>query len=113
MYTIRFEMDDLCIVEREYADTTTLHELTTEAYCQVERYATFDWKCSRFAIGFVDDEGNFHEIWNAELSEPITVGDEFLETFHEDDIDYSDDEFYEDCLELGFDPYEGCYTWDC
>ena len=113
MYTIRFEMDDLCTVEREYDDTMPLYDLTAEAYRQVERYATFDWKCSRFAIGFVDDEKNFHEIWNAELSEPITVDTDLLDNFHEDEIDYHDDEFYMDCLELGFDPYEGCYTGDC
>lgn len=110
-YTIRFEMDDLCTVEREYADTTPLHELTAEAYRQVERYATYDWKCSRFAIGFVDDEGNFHEIWNAEIEEPIIIDDEFLETLPEDVGDV--DDFDEWDLELGFDPYEGCYAWDC
>lgn len=93
MYTIRFEMDDLCTIEREYADTTPLSELTAEAYRQVEHYATYDWYCVRFAIGFVDDEKNFHEIWNAEIDEPIIIGDEFLEALHEDDID---------CLKMSF-----------
>ena len=28
--------------------------------------------------------------------------------------DYAEEEdFVDDCDECGFDPYEGCYTWDC
>lgn len=32
-----------------------------------------------------------------------------------DEDDYYEDDYYEDWdnLEMGFDPYEGCYTWDC
>lgn len=27
--------------------------------------------------------------------------------------DLEDDEVWEDDLEMGFDPYMGCYSWDC
>lgn len=37
------------------------------------------------------------------------------EDFEEYEIDYLEDNFYEDWdnLEMGFDPYLGCYTDDC
>ena len=31
----------------------------------------------------------------------------------EDDLDYEDEDFDDDVDECGFDPYEGCYTFDC
>ncbi len=30
-----------------------------------------------------------------------------------DDYEYDYDEDYDDYDEVGFDPYEGCYTYDC
>lgn len=41
-----------------------------------------------------DDLNNWDEDW-----------DEENEDFEDSDWDYNEDE--------GFDPYEGCYTWDC
>ena len=41
-----------------------------------------------------DDLSNWDEDW-----------DEENEDFEDEDWDYNEDE--------GFDPYEGCYTWDC
>lgn len=41
-----------------------------------------------------DDLSNWDEDW-----------DEESEDFEGEDWDYNEDE--------GFDPYEGCYTWDC
>jgi len=29
------------------------------------------------------------------------------------DEEYPDEEYYDSDLEMGFDPYEGCYTYDC
>lgn len=37
---------------------------------------------------------------------------EVVEEFDPDE-DEDSDEFSDDVDETGFDPYEGCYTWDC
>lgn len=42
--------------------------------------------------------------------------DEMYPQNKQDEIDAAIDEDwaeYDDDLEMGFDPYEGCYTWDC
>ena len=33
--------------------------------------------------------------------------------FEECATEYYDDDYIDDADESGFDPYEGCYTWDC
>ena len=45
--------------------------------------------------------------------EEITKMD--YEDFEEYEIDYPEDDYYEDWdnLEMGFDPYMGCYSDDC
>ena len=59
---------------------------------------------------FFEFDGCDHaDIINAETGELLAVCDEFIEA---DDIE--EDEEFEDYMdEVGFDPYEGCYTWDC
>ena len=53
------------------------------------------------AIAVLEEQGK-HEL-AAQLWEEITQGE-----------DLEEDEDYEpDVDETGFDPYEGCYTWDC
>lgn len=52
--------------------------------------------------------GTWEDVLNAVLF--IRTGYRTLEQMLEDE----DDEYYEPCdLEEGFDPYEGCYTFDC
>jgi hypothetical protein len=59
------------------------------------------------------------------MDEPLYFNDEWLEDFYEDE-DFPDEEFWEDLDEMeddpdflpdadevGFDPYAGCYTFDC
>lgn len=45
------------------------------------------------------DEDDSPENWDFEILE-----------LEDDDYDISDEDF---ALEVGFDPYEGCYTFDC
>ena len=60
-----------------------------------------------------------------EIAEALYFDDEWLEDFYEDE-DFPDEEFWEylneleddpdflpDVDEMGFDPYAGCYTFDC
>ena len=41
--------------------------------------------------------------------------DEYEMMYEMEEQDYSEDDYYEDWdnLEMGFDPYAGCYTDDC
>lgn len=49
-----------------------------------------------------------------DYAETVNSGDEYLWEY--DEKEEEDEELY-DCdredLEMGFDPYEGCYTYDC
>lgn len=51
-----------------------------------------------------------------DYAETINSGDEYLWN-EEDEEDYEDEDEDYDCdrddLEMGFDPFEGCYTYDC
>lgn len=58
-----------------------------------------------FMVGECDHCGN-HYKWNEEY---ILAGYCGLEQTHDEDEDEPDD-IDDDC---GFDPYEGCYTYDC
>lgn len=54
---------------------------------------------------------------------PITITIAFLEEqgkhelaeqlYEECATEYYDDDYIDDADECGFDPYEGCYTYDC
>lgn len=53
-------------------------------------------------------DGTWEDVLNAVLS--VRTGYSTLEQMLEDE----EDEYYEPSdLEEGFDPYEGCYTFDC
>jgi hypothetical protein len=57
----------------------------------------------------VDEETGMTALDQWELTHPL---DDLVVLEEEDDEDeYLDYEDYD--LEMGFDPYEGCYTWDC
>ena len=111
-FIIKFEMDDLSYIEREYANVKVIDELKAEARRWVDEYATWDWTCCRVAIGFKDDDDNFQEIIGVDYSEPTIISEDFCDKLAEDDDfdDYDEPDFD---LDFGFDPYEGCYTWDC
>ena len=54
------------------------------------------------------------DLWWGETGEVVASLREDDED--EDDADLEeclDEDFFEDDLEMGFDPYEGDYTWDC
>jgi hypothetical protein len=57
----------------------------------------------------VDEETGMTALDQWELTHPL---DDLVVLEEEDDEDeYLDYEDYD--LEMGFDPYERCYTWDC
>ena len=111
-FIIRLTMDDASYIEREYADTT-LDTARAEADRLVEHYAQYDWYCEEVQVGFITDEGEFQEIWGA-YYEREKMSEDFPDLLAESD-DFGYDEYNEPDfdLECGFDPYEGCYTWDC
>lgn len=51
--------------------------------------------------------------YDYDYAETIRMGDEYLWDYSDED----EEEGYGDCdcadLEMGFDPFEGCYTYDC
>lgn len=109
---IREYMDDFSMVDHEFADTTPFDELNAAAFRFVEEHAKYDWYCERVSIGFMTDEGDFQEIWNADFDKRDAISEEFADELAlADDFDDYDEPDFD--LECGFDPYEGCYTWDC
>lgn len=98
------------MVDHEFPDTTPFGELNAAAFRFVEDHAKYDWYCERVSIGFMTDEGDFQEIWSADFDRDA-ISEEFAdELLESDDFDDYEPDFD---LECGFDPYEGCYTWDC
>ena len=58
----------------------------------------------------------FNDEWLDDLDEEVEdIPEEFWASLCEDLAPEFDDEFfdYADDLEIGFDPYEGCYSYDC
>ena len=53
-------------------------------------------------------EGTHHMQNKCELAKDL-----FTEEEYEDDFDDYDRDYEPDINECGFDPYEGCYTYDC
>ena len=93
-----------CITLREGADDFTVTISGTEAAYEA-------W---RKACDFAEAAGiSYCDLWWYDTGEVVASLD------NEDDEDEADleecleDDFFEDDLEMGFDPYEGDYTWDC
>lgn len=57
-------------------------------------------------IAFLEENGQKELAEN--LWKVLTDAEEY-----EDDFDDYDRDYEPDADETGFDPYEGCYTWDC
>jgi hypothetical protein len=68
---------------------------------------TFGFEDARtITIAFLEEQGKTdlaEKLW-----ETLTADEEY-----EDDWDDYDRDYEPDVDETGFDPYEGCYTWDC
>jgi hypothetical protein len=52
-------------------------------------------------------------VWDESGEEVETFGDEDEWDEDEEYINEDWDDYEPDVDETGFDPYEGCYTWDC
>lgn len=85
-----------------------------------QNYDRYELPC--IAIRQVEGENIFLEAFNSfmdafEVSKKYVDGHVayLLEDGEEPEYisDDWDDELEPDCLDLGFDPYEGCYTFDC
>ena len=78
-------------------------------------YETF---ITDITIEEIADDLYFNDEWLDDLDEEDFDGfppEEFWDALYEDLAPEFDDEFFDyvDDLEIGFDPYEGCYTFDC
>lgn len=63
----------------------------------------FAWEAYRKTSELADMLGEIAHLVDGETGEVLESSDDW--------DDYDED--YEPDLEMGFDPYEGCYTYDC
>ena len=68
---------------------------------------TFGFEDARtITIAFLEEQGKYELA--EDLFKTLTDDEEY-----EDDFDDYDRDYEPDVDECGFDPYEGCYTYDC
>lgn len=93
-------------------ETTATYSITirtrSESYTHEVRGTEAAYAAYRAACDFIDALGatddSYVDLWWTETGEVI-------ESYPEWDGDEGDADDAD--LEVGFDPYEGCYTWDC
>lgn len=78
-----------------YIDNQMIAEVSGSEACYV---------CYEAAKSIAEMTGRIAHIVSGETGEILESSD---------DWDDYDRDYEPDCDECGFDPYEGCYTWDC
>ena len=79
-----------------YIDNQMIAEVSGSEACYV---------CYEAAKSIAEMTGRVAHIVSGETGEILESSEDFEECDFEDCFD--------DCDECGFDPYAGCYTWDC
>jgi len=96
----------LCAIQPHLSPKNSNSEVTTMTTTD-KAIRTFGFEDARtITIAFLEEQGK-HELAE-DLFKTLTDDEEY-----EDDFDDYDRDYEPDVDECGFDPYEGCYTYDC
>lgn len=75
------------------------------------------WECNDGFVAEIENDDDFDAFLNA-----FTANDDVKRDCHDDDFDYDewndtddyDDSDFDDCdYEVGYNPYMGCFDYDC